>query len=242
MAKFGAAYQRTRTTYVAVLCALFAAGGYFLGRTVAAPDAKPLDRTAIETADRTAATAPDVKARENTMATVGTDQSTSAETPSRPIAQPSATPDRPPVVLLNPNTAQRSKEVGRASAGPVPAQEEPDDRGEGRKEKPAKEKKSVITKKPNRPVDEYKIPPDPMPTTLALRFRAPRLQTTIFVTNRAATATTVISGVPCCAGNSDEAPCKPLERQSSGLDLDPAARSASVVSLEKLLAISANFS
>ena len=47
-----------------------------------------------------------------------------------------------------------------------------------------------------------------MPTTLALRFRAPRLRTTIFVTNRAATATTVISGAPCCAGNSDEAPFK----------------------------------
>ena len=147
--------SRTRTTYVAVLCALFAAGGYFLGRTVAAPDAKSLDRTANETAHRTAATAPHVKARENTMATVGTDQSTSAETPSRPIAQPSATPDRPPVVLLNPNTAQRSKEVGRASAGPVPAQKEPDDRREGRIAKPAQEKKSVITKKPNRPVDEH---------------------------------------------------------------------------------------
>ena len=149
-----ASHNRTRTTYVAVLCALFAAGGYFLGRTVAAPDAKSLDRTANETAHRTAATAPHVKARENTMATVGTDQSTSAETPSRPITQPSATPDRPPVVLLNPNTAQRSGKVGRASAGPVPGQEEPDDRSAGRKEKPAKEKKSVITKKPNRPVDE----------------------------------------------------------------------------------------
>ena len=138
----------TRTTYVAVLCALFAAGGYFLGRTVAAPGAKPLDRTAIEAVDRTAATAPHVAARENTMATAGTDQSTSAETPSRPIAQPSASPDRPPVVLLNPNTAQRSKEVGRASAGPVAAQKEPDDRGEGRIAKPAQKKKSVITKKP----------------------------------------------------------------------------------------------
>ena len=141
--------------YVAVLCALFAAGGYFLGRTVAAPGAKPLDRTAIEAADRTAATAADVAARENTMATVGTDQSISAETPSRPIAQPSASPDRPPVVLLNPNTVQRSKEVGRASAGPVPAQNEPDDRREGRIAKPAQEKKSVITKKPNRPVDKH---------------------------------------------------------------------------------------
>ena len=149
-----ASHNRTRTTYVAVLCALFAAGGYFLGRTVAAPDAKSLDRTANETAHRTAATAPHVKARENTTATVGTDQSTSAETPSRPIAQPSATPDRPPVVLLNPNTAQRSEKVGRASAGPVAAQEEPDDRSAGRIAKPAQEKKSVITKKPNRPVDK----------------------------------------------------------------------------------------
>jgi hypothetical protein len=61
----------TRTTYVAVLCALFAAGGYFLGRTVAAPGAKPLDRTAIEAAHRT-----HVVARENTTAKIGTDQST----------------------------------------------------------------------------------------------------------------------------------------------------------------------
>jgi hypothetical protein len=145
-----APYARwSRATHVAVLCAFFAAGGYFLGRTVAAPGAKPLDRAAIEAVDRTAATVAHVAARKNTMATAGTDQST-----SRPIAQPSGSPDRPSVVLLNPNTVQRSKEVGGASAGPVPAQKEPDDRGEGRIAKPAQKKQSVITKKPNRPVDE----------------------------------------------------------------------------------------
>ena len=65
----------------------------------------------------------------------------------------------------------------------------------------------MITRKPNRPVDRIDTPPDPMPTTLALWFRAPRLQTTIFVTNRAATATIVISGVYAARG-SDEAPFK----------------------------------
>ncbi len=139
---------------MAVLCALFAAGGYFLGRTVAAPGAKHLDRTAIEAVDRTAATAADVAARENTMAAAGTDQSTSGETPSRPIAQPSASPNRPSVVLLNPNTVQRSKEVGGASAGPVAVQKEPDDRDEVRIEKPAQKKESVITQKPKRSVDQ----------------------------------------------------------------------------------------
>ena len=129
----------TRTTYVVVLCALFAAGGYFLGRTVAAPRAKPLDRTAIEAVDRTAATAADVAARENTMATVGTHQSTSGETPSRPIARPSASPDRPSVVPLSPTVA---------------VQEEPNDRGEGRMVEPAHKKESVITKKPNRSIDQ----------------------------------------------------------------------------------------
>ena len=125
---------RTRTTYVAVLCAFFAAGGYFLGRTVAAPGAKPLDRTAIEAVDRTA----DVAARENTMATAGTDQSTSGETLSRPIAQPSASPDRRSVVLLSPTVA---------------LQEDPNDRGEGRIVEPAQKKEPVITKKPNRRLD-----------------------------------------------------------------------------------------
>ena len=83
-----------------------------------------------------------------------------------------------------------------------------------------------------------------MPTTLALRFRAPRLQTTIFVTNRAATATTVISGVPCCAGNSDEAPCKchlSVSRQG-GIWSDPQHCQPQLYRLEKLLASSANFS
>ena len=79
-----------RGTRVAVLCALFAAGGYSLSRTVAAPDWRPLDRTAT---DRSAATA-------------------------------------------------------------VSAQKERDNRGEGRIAKLAHKKKSVITKKPNRPVDE----------------------------------------------------------------------------------------
>jgi hypothetical protein len=122
----------TWATYVAVLCVLFVAGGYFLGRTLPAPGAKHLDRTAIETARHTAVTAAHVSARENTFSSSGRDLST----------QPSASPDRLPVVLLNPNTVERPSEVGGASAGPVAAPEEPDDHGEGRTAKPAPTKKA----------------------------------------------------------------------------------------------------
>ena len=113
----------TGTTYV--VCALVAAAGYFLGRTVAAPGTKVFDPIVIEESGHKP-----VAVRENLTATVSTGQSTSAGAPS-PRIPTAATLGHPRVVLPNPDIVQRPRAVGLASTFLVTGREEATDQGEG---------------------------------------------------------------------------------------------------------------
>ena len=158
---------------VAVLCAIFAAGGYALGHTGAPPDVRPIIQTAAKVAAHTVVPAAEVRvAAGGTAATVaprtvvpaaekpvaaGEPRNAGAEaaadksaleTPSRMMQNPKHTPDSPPVVLLNPNSTEVSKQAGPAVHGSADEKPETTNRSPARTARPLPRHKSAVKEPP----------------------------------------------------------------------------------------------